>query len=64
MLESVPFPTRLRPPQVLELPDEDDEEDGASTDVDAQRKGKSAVIKTSTRQVSSATCWFVRQLET
>ena len=36
--------------EVLELPPEEDEEDGASTDVDAQRKGKSAVVKTSTRQ--------------
>eukprot|EP00936_MAST-01D_sp_MAST-1D-sp1_P002375 g2375.t1 len=36
--------------EVLDLPPEEDEEDGASTDVDAQRKGKSAVVKTSTRQ--------------
>jgi 26S proteasome regulatory subunit T5 len=36
--------------EVLDLPAEEDEEDGASTDVDAQRTGKSAVIKTSTRQ--------------
>lgn len=35
--------------EILELADEDDQ-DGAATDVDAQRKGKSAVIKTSTRQ--------------
>ena len=38
---------------MLELPNEDEEEDGAATDADAQRKGKSAVIKTSTRQVKS-----------
>jgi 26S proteasome regulatory subunit T5 len=35
--------------EILELELEDDE-DGGSADVDAQRKGKSAVIKTSTRQ--------------
>ncbi|KAI8330885.1 proteasome 26S subunit ATPase 3 [Chlamydoabsidia padenii] len=31
-------------------PDEGEEEDGANVDLDAQRKGKCAVIKTSTRQ--------------
>uniref|UniRef100_M4BCW1 AAA+ ATPase domain-containing protein n=1 Tax=Hyaloperonospora arabidopsidis (strain Emoy2) TaxID=559515 RepID=M4BCW1_HYAAE len=36
--------------EILELKDDDDEQDGAATDVDAQRRGKSAVIKTSTRQ--------------
>uniref|UniRef100_A0AAV1V8N9 AAA+ ATPase domain-containing protein n=1 Tax=Peronospora matthiolae TaxID=2874970 RepID=A0AAV1V8N9_9STRA len=36
--------------EILELEDDDDEQDGAATDVDAQRRGKSAVIKTSTRQ--------------
>lgn len=40
---------------VIELldidPQEFGEEDGANIDLDAQRKGKSAVIKTSTRQV-------------
>lgn len=40
---------------VIELldidPQELGEEDGANVDLDAQRKGKSAVIKTSTRQV-------------
>ncbi|KAF4322398.1 hypothetical protein BBO99_00002955 [Phytophthora kernoviae] len=36
--------------EILELEDDEDEQDGAATDVDAQRKGKSAVIKTSTRQ--------------
>ena len=30
--------------------DDEEEEDGGSTDVDAQRKGKCAVVKTSTRQ--------------
>ncbi|CAI5735260.1 unnamed protein product [Hyaloperonospora brassicae] len=36
--------------EILELADDDDEQDGAATDVDAQRQGQSAVIKTSTRQ--------------
>ncbi|TYZ60631.1 hypothetical protein PybrP1_004888 [[Pythium] brassicae (nom. inval.)] len=36
--------------EILELEDDEDEQDGEATDVDAQRKGKSAVIKTSTRQ--------------
>jgi 26S proteasome regulatory subunit T5 len=35
--------------EILEL-EEEEEEDGGTTDVNAQRKGKSAVIKTSTRQ--------------
>jgi len=35
--------------EILEL-EEEEEEDGGATDVNAQRKGKSAVIKTSTRQ--------------
>lgn len=41
---------------VIELLDIDpqdlEEEDGANVDLDSQRKGKSAVIKTSTRQVN------------
>ncbi|DAZ94984.1 TPA: hypothetical protein N0F65_000616 [Lagenidium giganteum] len=36
--------------EILQLEDDEDEQDGAATDVDAQRRGKSAVIKTSTRQ--------------
>lgn len=32
-------------------PQDQEEEDGANVDLDAQRKGKCAVIKTSTRQV-------------
>ncbi|KDO20506.1 26S protease regulatory subunit 6A A [Saprolegnia parasitica CBS 223.65] len=36
--------------EILEMENEDDEQDGAATDTDAARKGKSAVIKTSTRQ--------------
>jgi len=32
-------------------PQDQGEEDGANVDLDAQRKGKCAVIKTSTRQV-------------
>merc|ERR1712188_67157 len=31
-------------------PDEEEEEDGGNMDVDAQREGKCAVLKTSTRQ--------------
>ena len=37
--------------QLLDM-DEAGEEDGANVDLDSQRKGKCAVIKTSTRQVS------------
>merc|ERR1712240_129823 len=37
--------------EVLEVnPEDDEEEEGANVDLDSQRKGKSAVIKTSTRQ--------------
>jgi 26S proteasome regulatory subunit T5 len=36
--------------EVLEAGGEEEEEDGGFTDIDSQRKGKSAVIKTSTRQ--------------
>ena len=35
--------------EVLDI-DEEDEEDGANVDLDSQRKGKAAVLKTSTRQ--------------
>lgn len=38
--------------QLLDVdPEELGEEDGANVDLDSQRKGKCAVIKTSTRQV-------------
>ncbi|KXS11464.1 26S proteasome subunit P45 [Gonapodya prolifera JEL478] len=37
--------------EIMEMaPDDDEEEEGANVDLDAQRKGKCAVIKTSTRQ--------------
>merc|ERR1719181_781845 len=36
--------------EVLELPPEEDAEDGECREEDASRKGKSAVVKTSTRQ--------------
>lgn len=37
--------------EILEMnPDDDEEEDGANVDLDAQRKGKCVVLKTSTRQ--------------
>lgn len=53
--------------EVLDIsPDGDEEEDGAAMDVDAQRKGKCVVIKTTTRQVIPflmqdhlpASCWL------
>ena len=40
--------------QLLDVdPQDQAEEDGANVDLDSQRKGKCAVIKTSTRQVRS-----------
>lgn len=39
--------------QLLDVDPNDQEEDGANIDLDSQRKGKCAVIKTSTRQVSN-----------
>merc|ERR1711998_246058 len=36
--------------EILELPPEDGEDDGGNIDLDAQREGKSVVLKTSTRQ--------------
>ena len=37
--------------EVLEMqPEEDEEDDGANVDLDAQRRGKCVVLKTSTRQ--------------
>jgi 26S proteasome regulatory subunit T5 len=36
--------------EILDLPEDPDEEEGANRDLDAARKGKCAVIKTSTRQ--------------
>ncbi|VDO04177.1 unnamed protein product [Rodentolepis nana] len=36
--------------ELLDIEPEDEEEDGANVDLDAQRKGKCAVVKTSTRQ--------------
>jgi hypothetical protein len=39
-------------PQLLDIdPEDEEDEDGAAMDLDANRKGKCAVIKTSTRQV-------------
>lgn len=38
--------------ELLDVDPQDTEEDGAVVDLDSQRKGKCAVIKTSTRQVS------------
>ena len=43
--------------QLLDMePQDAGEEDGANIDLDAQRKGKCAVIKTSTRQVIELFC--------
>ena len=37
--------------EVLDVaPEDEDEEDGAATDLDSQRKGKCVVLKTTTRQ--------------
>ena len=44
------FHTSFNLDQILKIAPED-QEDGASLDLDAQRNGKCAVIKTSTRQV-------------
>lgn len=38
--------------ELLDVDPQDTEEDGAVVDLDSQRKGKCAVIKTSTRQVN------------
>lgn len=38
--------------KLLDVDPNDQEEDGANIDLDSQRKGKCAVIKTSTRQAS------------
>jgi 26S proteasome regulatory subunit T5 len=37
--------------KILDIDPQGDEEEGANVDLDSQRKGKCAVIKTSTRQV-------------
>lgn len=39
--------------EILDIDPQGDEEEGANVDLDSQRKGKCAVVKTSTRQVSS-----------
>lgn len=40
--------------QILDVaPEDEEEEEGANMDLDSQRKGKCAVVKTSTRQVGS-----------
>lgn len=43
--------------QLLDIEKEDVDEDGANADLDAQREGKSCVIKTSTRQVLIQSLW-------
>lgn len=44
--------------QLLDVDPNDQEEDGANIDLDSQRKGKCAVIKTSTRQVPDVSQFF------
>jgi 26S proteasome regulatory subunit T5 len=39
--------------EILDIDPQGDEEEGANVDLDSQRKGKCAVIKTSTRQVNN-----------
>ena len=46
-----PLQLSVSPFQLLDVDPNDQEEDGANIDLDSQRKGKCAVIKTSTRQV-------------
>lgn len=49
--------------QLLDVdPQELGEEDGANVDLDSQRKGKCAVIKTSTRQVCLFKAYFLFKL--
>merc|ERR1719203_2286706 len=38
--------------EILDLEPEEDDEDGATQDIDMQRKGKSLVVKTTTRQTT------------
>ena len=38
--------------KILDIDPQGDEEEGANVDLDSQRKGKCAVVKTSTRQVA------------
>ena len=40
--------------EILDLPPEDGEDDAAAMDVDAARRGKSVVVKTTMRQVGRA----------
>lgn len=44
--------------ELLDVDPQDTEEDGAVVDLDSQRKGKCAVIKTSTRQVSKCRPYY------
>ena len=49
--DQVSIPCNYVPATVYATPTHQGEEDGGHMDLDLQRKGKSAVIKTSTRQV-------------
>lgn len=42
--------------QLLDVDPDEEEEEGANVDLDSRRKGKCAVIKTSTRQVKMNNC--------
>lgn len=52
VVEVSPILSLHRSPQILDIQDEDSEE-GSTVDVTTARKGKCAVIKTSTRQASN-----------
>jgi ATP-dependent 26S proteasome regulatory subunit len=45
--------------EIVDPTEEDQQEDGATADMDAARKSKAVVIKTTTRQVQIA-CYFSR----
>lgn len=45
-------------------PEDEEDEDGAAMDLDANRKGKCAVIKTSTRQVRNIPSLGITKLNT
>ena len=55
--EIIVYTGTLHSPQLLDItPSDEAEEEGGHMDLDAQRKGKAAVIKTSTRQVGLFLC--------
>ena len=50
--------------EVVDPTEEDQQEDGATADLDAARKSKAAVIKTTTRQVYFDCYFFLDRLPT